>query len=144
MSRDPSEPVWYQAGLKFQCTRCGACCTGAPGYVWVNGEEIARLAAYRGESIAEFARKFLRQVGHRLSLIEKPGGDCIFYDKEAGCTVYSARPVQCQTWPFWPENVESPEAWDEVCSVCPGSGKGQWFSVEEIRASAARDRKSVV
>ena len=47
MSLTDADRVWYDAGLKFQCTRCGACCTGAPGYVWVNGEEIARLAAYR-------------------------------------------------------------------------------------------------
>ena len=26
-----SEP-WYQDGLQFRCTRCGNCCTGAPGY----------------------------------------------------------------------------------------------------------------
>jgi len=36
---------WYHAGLQFQCTQCGSCCTGAPGYVWINKEEIAALAA---------------------------------------------------------------------------------------------------
>ena len=30
-------PEWYRDGLRFECTRCGACCTGAPGYVWVTG-----------------------------------------------------------------------------------------------------------
>ena len=45
MSTPDPEPTWYQDGLAFECTRCGACCTGAPGYVWVNDEEIARLAA---------------------------------------------------------------------------------------------------
>ena len=70
-------------------------------------EEIARLAEFRGETVEQFAAKFVRRVKDRYSLIEKPGGDCIFWDKEAGCTVYPARPVQCQTWPFWPENVET-------------------------------------
>lgn len=131
---------WYGEGLRFQCTRCGACCTGAPGYVWVTAEEMARLAEYRGESIDDFTRKYVRRVGRRYSLIEKPGGDCIFWDRQAGCTVYPARPVQCQTWPFWRENIESPAAWEHVTQVCPGSGKGQWFSVEEIEAAAARTR----
>ena len=81
---------------------------------------------------------FVRRVGKRYSLIEKPGGDCIFWQKEAGCTVYPARPVQCQTWPFWPENVESPRAWEDVTRHCPGSGRGQWFSLEEIQESAAK------
>ena len=28
-------------GLRFECTQCGDCCTGAPGYVWVNKAEIS-------------------------------------------------------------------------------------------------------
>ncbi len=137
MNRDDAAP-WYREGLAFTCTRCGACCTGAPGYVWVDSAEIAALAEHRGESVEEFGRRFLRRVGGRISLVERPGGDCIFWDKQAGCTVYASRPVQCRTWPFWPENIESPEAWDHVTGVCPGSGRGQVFSVEEIRATAAR------
>jgi Fe-S-cluster containining protein len=132
------DSTWYRDGLSFECTRCGACCTGAPGYVWVVAEEIARLAAYRGETVEQFSKQYVRRVGQRYSLIEKPGGDCIFWDKAAGCTVYPARPVQCQTWPFWPENIETPEDWEGVKSVCPGSGRGQWFSLEEIQAAAAR------
>ncbi len=137
-SSDPTTTPWYGDGLKFSCTRCGACCTGAPGYVWVTPDEVRRLSEYRGESIEQFSRAFVRRVGERYSLIEKPGGDCIFWSKESGCTVYPARPVQCQTWPFWPENIETPEAWDQVRQGCPGSGQGRWFSVEEIRATAAR------
>lgn len=132
------DEAWYRDGLSFSCTRCGACCTGAPGYVWVVAEEIARLAEHRGETVEQFSKRYVRRVGQRYSLIEKPGGDCIFWEKGTGCTVYPARPIQCQTWPFWPENLESPEDWDRVTSVCPGSGKGQWFSLEEIQAAAAR------
>src|SRR5262245_24912135 len=108
MSSADEESPWYRDGLKFECTRCGHCCTGAPGYVWVNGEEIARLAEYRGQTVEQFSKAYVRRVGQRHSLIEKPGGDCIFWEKETGCTVYAARPVQCQTWPFCPEHVESP------------------------------------
>ena len=132
------EKPWYDEGLAFTCTKCGACCTGAPGFVWVNAEEISRLAEYRGQSVEEFGRQFVRQVGHRYSLIERPGGDCIFWDRQVGCTVYQARPIQCQTWPFWPENIASPDDWNHVKGVCPGSGKGQLFTVEEIRATASR------
>ncbi len=53
MSRDDQSP-WYRDGLAFTCTQCGACCTGAPGYVWVDAAEIAALAALRGESVAKF------------------------------------------------------------------------------------------
>jgi Fe-S-cluster containining protein len=132
---EPEEP-WYRDGLAFECTRCGACCTGAPGYVWVNAEEIARLAEFRGQSVDQFTRAFVRRVGDDYSLIEKPGGDCIFWDTRSGCTVYPARPVQCRTWPFWPENIATRDEWERVEGACPGSGRGRVFSVEEIKASA--------
>jgi hypothetical protein len=135
MGSPETESPWYRDGLPFECTRCGACCTGAPGYVWVNAEEIAALAEHRGESVEQFSKKYVRRVGQRYSLTEKPGGDCVFWDKKAGCTVYPARPIQCRTWPFWPENLETPDDWKHVESTCPGSRRGQWFSLEEIQAA---------
>jgi Fe-S-cluster containining protein len=138
MTTHDEQAPWYRDGLSFSCTRCGACCTGAPGYVWVSPEEIAALAEARNASVAQFSKSFVRRVGNRYSLIEKPGGDCIFWDRQAGCTVYPARPVQCRTWPFWPENIETPEAWEAVRQVCPGSGKGRFFSVDEIEQSARK------
>jgi len=141
MSRSRAETPWYREGLEFSCTRCGACCTGAPGYVWVSADEIEQLAKFRDESVDAFSSRYVRQVGDHYSLIERPGGDCIFWDREAGCTVYPARPVQCRTWPFWPENVETPEDWRHVRAICPGSGKGRLYSAEEIVESIGMVRQ---
>ena len=139
MSSSDEESPWYRDGLSFTCTRCGHCCTGAPGYVWVGRRRDRPACRVRGAmTIKQFTKAFVRRVGDRYSLIEKPGGDCIFWDRQAGCTVYPARPVQCRTWPFWPENIESPEAWEQVTRICPGSGQGRVFSLEEIRESAAK------
>jgi Fe-S-cluster containining protein len=109
--------------------------------VWVTDEEIQRLAEFRGETVEEFTARFVRRVGDRYSLIEKAGGDCIFWAKESGCTVYSARPDQCRAWPFWPENVKKRQDWDRVCEVCPGAGHGRLYSLTEIRSSLALVRK---
>ncbi len=141
MPRVRVEAPWYQDGLAFSCTRCGACCTGAPGYVWVTPEEIEALARFRGEPVEQFSSKFVRQVGVHYSLVERPGGDCIFWDAREGCTVYPARPVQCQTWPFWPENVETPSDWARTTRICPGSGQGVLHTVEEIVASIGKLRQ---
>jgi Fe-S-cluster containining protein len=143
MSADhpPSDGPWYRDGLAFTCTRCGACCTGTPGYVWVDVDEIERLADYRKEDLETFGKQFLRRVGRRYSLVEKPNGDCVFWESGRGCTVYPARPTQCQTWPFWDENVETPGDWKQTQAHCPGSGQGQLYSVEEIEASLIRSRK---
>ncbi len=101
---DQDEP-WYKDGLRFKCTGCGDCCTGAPGYVWVNKVEIAALASQVGMAIAEFEAKYVRDVGVRKSLKEYSNGDCVFFDgKTRKCRVYSARPRQCRTWPFWDSN----------------------------------------
>lgn len=132
MPSSDSDSPWYRDGLAFTCTRCGACCTGGPGYVWVSAEEIEDLARFRGEKLPAFSKKFVRRVGDRHSLIECPGGDCIFWNTQEGCTVYLARPVQCRTWPFWPENVETPEDWQRTTAVCPGSGQGRSYKAEQI------------
>ncbi|HWA99088.1 MAG TPA: YkgJ family cysteine cluster protein [Pirellulales bacterium] len=128
-----SDEPWYKDGLRFQCTQCGDCCTGAPGYVWVNREEIVALAAKIGVPVEEFEKKYVRRVGVRLSLVEFPNGDCVFFDsKKRKCTVYEARPRQCRTWPFWQSNLRSPETWKETCEVCPGSGRGDLVPLERI------------
>ncbi len=141
MSARKSTEPWYRDGLAFECTRCGACCTGAPGYVWVDDEEIAALAHHLALSVDDFTRKYVRRVEDDLSLIEKPGGDCIFWTSDAGCTVYPARPRQCRTWPFWPENVRSERAWKRVCEICPGSGTGPVYTVEAIQIALEMVRK---
>lgn len=123
---------WYHDGLRFHCTRCGKCCTGAPGFVWVNDEEIAALAAFHGEPRPQTEQLYTRVLGVKRSLRERPNGDCIFYDKTAGCTIYPVRPRQCRTWPFWESNVRTPEDWAETCQICPGSGQGDLISAEEI------------
>lgn len=128
--------VWYHKGLRFQCTGCGDCCTGDPGFVWVNAEEIAALAARVGLSAVEFEATYVRRVGARKSLLEYENGDCVMFDPERrSCRVYEARPRQCRTWPFWDSNVRTPEDWQETCRYCPGCGQGPVVSVAEIQRS---------
>jgi Fe-S-cluster containining protein len=136
-SSKPEEP-WYKDGLKFKCTGCGDCCTGAPGYVWVNQAEIDALAERLEMDPAKFEKKYVRQIGVRRSLNEYKNGDCVFFDGESRkCTVYEQRPRQCRTWPFWNSNLKSPEAWAETCESCPGSGKGKLYQLEHIQQQAA-------
>ena len=132
------EERWYKDGLRFQCTGCGDCCTGAPGFVWVNKEEIAALAAAVDMDVEAFERRYVREIGVRKSLREYANGDCVFFDGETRkCRVYAVRPRQCRTWPFWDSNLRSPEAWAQTCQVCPGSGNGRLYQLEAIDAQRA-------
>ncbi len=128
----PDQP-WYADGLKFKCTQCGDCCTGAPGFVWVNKEEIAAIAAIVEMDVETFEDKYVRQIGVRKSLVEFPDGACVFFDTDARkCTVYEARPRQCRTWPFWDSNLRNEKEWESTCAVCPGSGKGKLYTLQQI------------
>jgi Fe-S-cluster containining protein len=136
-----SKDEWYEDGLAFQCTLCGNCCTGAPGVVWFDENEGRAMAAKLDMDEGAFYRMFARKIGGRWSLKEKQtphGLDCVFLDREtvpgkAVCRLYEARPTQCRTWPFWPENLESPEAWAEAGLDCPGINQGNVVPIEAIR-----------
>ena len=127
-----AEPVWYADGLAFACTQCGDCCTGAPGFVWITDEELDALAAFLGQPLAEVRDRHTRTARGRRTIRERANGDCVFYDRAKGCTVYRVRPAQCRTWPFWDSNVETPEDWEKTAEACPGCNKGDVIPVEEI------------
>jgi hypothetical protein len=136
---------WYAEGLRFTCTQCGNCCTGPSGYVWFDQAELTAMAEYLGISEEQFIDRHTRRRGRRLSLTEcktRFGYDCVFLERDAsgrtGCSIYPVRPKQCRTWPFWPENLESPENYLHAADRCPGmhhglKGEGRFYPVEQIR-----------
>jgi Fe-S-cluster containining protein len=137
---DPAEP-WYRDGLKFECTQCGNCCSGFPGFVWIDDAELKAIADFLGTTIGEVRLMHTRLYRGKLSLSEFANGDCTFFDGATrGCKIYGARPTQCRTWPFWRSNIESPEAWEKTADGCPGIGRGEFIPLEVIeRQAAARE-----
>lgn len=104
------------------CKDCpGRCCTGESGNVWITPVEIETLAALLGINEFDFMQQYLRRVGNRWSLAERVGDEqliCIFFDETTRqCSVYSARPEQCRTFPFWEYFRKHV---DELLSECPG------------------------
>ncbi len=47
---------------------------------------------------------------------------------------YSARPVQCSTYPFWTKIVADKNSWDAEKKHCPGINEGEIHSKEEIQS----------
>ncbi len=131
-----TRPKWYRDGLCFECTQCGNCCSGPPGYVWVTKADIARIAKFIGREDKKLGREYVRRVGFRQSLTEKIDGDCVFLSREGGrtaCTIYPVRPLQCRTWPFWTSNLSSPDDWNEAHrTTCPGLNKGRRYEFHQI------------
>ena len=152
----PDQRPWYADGLRFTCTCCGNCCTGGPGFVWLSDEEIHRLAEHFELTPQQTVDRYCRKINGKWSLKESRSVsgqyDCIFLKEIPGkpalgvegivqpqrvCGIYAVRPLQCRTWPFWPENLESPEAWEAETRKCPGMNVGKHYP--QARVETLRD-----
>ena len=122
---------WYREGLRFECMRCGRCCRGEPGYVWVRPLEIAEIAGFLKLDEGEFRRSYVRRALGDTALVELANGDCLFWSP-AGCRIYEVRPVQCRTFPFWNEYVRSQVGWAMAARRCPGVNRGRLWLPGEI------------
>ncbi|PIE98411.1 MAG: zinc/iron-chelating domain-containing protein [Treponema sp.] len=126
---------FWKNGLLFSCKQCSKCCRFDPGFVFLSEADLARLCSILGMAEECFIEKYCRWVcksdGYEyLSLIEKQGYDCVFWDN--GCTVYSARPLQCSAYPFWQSVLADKRIWEEVVSECPGAGEGKLVGPEKL------------
>jgi Fe-S-cluster containining protein len=151
---DPATQPWYADGLQFTCSQCGNCCTGGPGFVWMSRDEIVRLAEFLKITPEETVERYCRKVDGKFSLneVRDPATgsyDCIFLKEmpappakdgqitqsRRGCSIYPVRPLQCRTWPFWPENLSSRKMWDHQARKCHGmNAPGRSFTLGQIHA----------
>jgi len=92
--------------------------------------------------LREFNSKYCTKTKGFFHLNEDPKRlECTFL-KGKRCGIYEARPVQCRTWPFWPE-VMNAKTWNqEVKNFCPGVGKGRVHSAEEIQKALNEQKRS--
>lgn len=126
------QPYFFDEGLDFTCRQCGACCTGAPGTVYVTADEIRAIATFLGLHPETFIERWLFPFKDSFSIREEPNGDCPFFKDR--CTIYPVRPFQCRTFPFWFANLRSQRCWTQTAAHCPGIGTGRHYSKEEILA----------
>lgn len=132
-----SKTAWYIAGLHFECQKCGGCCSGpGEGYIWVTKPEIELIADFLKMTTGQLRQQYLKRVGLRITIIEqRTTKDCIFLQTSAGqkrCIIYPVRPSQCRSWPFWPSNLTSADAWNKAAQKCHGINRGRLYSFEEI------------
>ncbi len=124
--------------LPFDCTGCGNCCKTS-GNVYMSPEEVSAAASFKNMTTCEFIENY---ADYKLetasdisnSAISAGGGDvpwillqnqkptdgserppaCVFLDRETNmCGIYSVRPIQCSTYPFWTNILESEQKWNE-------------------------------
>ncbi len=112
--------------FKFKCQDCGNCCRHESGYVFLLDSEISKIEKKIKVSHDIFVKDFLIKFNNKIySLKEKENFDCIFWDKKnrdnkGGCSIYKARPLQCQKFPFWISTFSNEENFLEQKRRCKG------------------------
>ncbi|MCH5291834.1 MAG: YkgJ family cysteine cluster protein [Treponema sp.] len=135
------EKPFYMNGLHFSCKRCSFCCGHSPGFVYLSERDLRALCRYFSLSMQQCAERYCRWAQYYggtvvLALREQKNYDCILW--AGGCTAYSARPVQCETYPFWPWMVQDAGTWNECAENCPGMNSGQIWTRAQIDAACTR------
>ena len=132
--------IFFRDGLRFACQRCGACCSGAPGLVYIDKTEAEAIGRWLGRAPETVGDIFIPlNDGYRIR--EHPDGRCWFFDD--GCRIYPLRPAQCRIYPFWLDNLRSEYRWRQAARQCPGIGQGRRHAIEEILDKLALDRRLV-
>lgn len=126
---DYASKTWWGNGqneVNFDCTGCGKCCTN-DGEVWMNTDEFADLVMHlkqtkREDEIQDILEKYVADYMpgwaklKNKDIVQENGlktDGCVFLDDEGKhCTIYSARPVQCRTYPWWPRLLHNESTWN--------------------------------
>jgi hypothetical protein len=135
--KNKGKTPWYIAGLHFECVQCGRCCSGpGEGYIWITKPEIEFIADFLKISVGQVRKEYLKRVGLRTTIIEhRATRDCILLQNISGqkkCMIYPVRPNQCRAWPFWSDNLSSPNDWNKAAKKCPGINQGRLYTHDEI------------
>ncbi len=140
---------------RFECTKCGACCSHKALLVTLTGRDIVRIALGLGLD----ARQVLRAIDFYVSsggealpvglkdtpqvvtergraiiaLKKSESGSCIFLDNNM-CLIHPIRPGACRSFPFFFSERGGSVVWglSAMKSICPGLGKGEKVSSKEL------------
>jgi hypothetical protein len=132
--------VYYEKNrIRFECTGCGVCCTGdASRYVEAGPQEQEAIRDYLQVSRAWFRRHYLTRVDDTTLGLRMTRGRCLFLQENGRCRIYTVRPAQCRTYPWWPEVVQSKTSWQNEARRCEGINRGRVIPLKKIVAGLKR------
>jgi Fe-S-cluster containining protein len=114
--------------MRFACqSGCTRCCN-TRGFVYITENDLIRIAKYLGLPAKTFEERYVIRY-RRILRLRKPRHSQCHFLTETGCSVHAVKPVQCRTYPFWPELVENRRAWNNEAARCPGIHKGDLIQI---------------
>jgi hypothetical protein len=127
--------------VRFTCqSGCTKCCD-QQGFVYLTEEDIERLASYLNMPAADFEQRYVYRTRRIRRLRVPRHAQCSFLT-DGGCGVHPAKPIQCRTFPYWPELLGTARAWHAAGKWCPGIGKGDLVNIELAQKSAEEMKKA--
>jgi uncharacterized protein len=123
--------------LRFECTGCGACCSGdGEQFVFLAPGEAQAIAGHLGVRRERFRRRYMMLTPAGDRVLRMTGrGTCVFLQENGSCAIYATRPLQCRTYPYWLELVTTREAWEREAARCEGIGRGAQVPLAVIEAA---------
>ncbi|TXD35724.1 YkgJ family cysteine cluster protein [Lujinxingia vulgaris] len=123
---------------RFECTRCQRCCA-RPGQVEFSAPEVFLAASFLGVPPDELTEAYMHPRGSGWVIAVDEGSPCPFLGKR-GCEIHPVKPSQCRTYPFWPEILDEPGAWQAEATWCEGIGRGPLYNDDAIAAILVGER----
>jgi len=121
---EPSVPLSYPVGLRFECQRCSRCCADTAERerrIVLLRAEVELIAAAKGMPAAAFALPNNSDEAYPFAM-RKVDGRCVFL-KGRECTVHRMRPLVCRFYPFKLKASEN-GGYEFITTLesCPGTG----------------------
>lgn len=120
--------------LRFKCTQCGQCCFGSKyAYVRASQKEVDNILHYLDLNEQYFKRHYLVKLyNHGIGIKINTAGACSLLSRQGECRAYPVRPVQCRTYPFWPEIINQASTWRAETKRCEGINCGDVVDYDYI------------
>ena len=84
-------------------------------------KEFTAVSEFLGMTTDDFIKTYAKHVLYRDGQVAwihfaNDGASCVFLDDETNyCKIHPVKPIQCRAYPFYPNLLASPEAWDAEC-----------------------------
>jgi len=111
------------------------------GEVYLTEEDLVRIAKHISADPIDFEAKYVHRNPRTLRLRKPSDRQCLFH-RDGRCSIHPVKPVQCRVFPFWPEIIESAEAWNETAVRCPGMNKGPLVQIESAEEISGEMRRA--
>ena len=111
--------IYGAKGAKL-CYQCKETCCLIPSSPFLTESDVDRIKSSTNFREGEFSETKITKSKKRYRKIKTGNlGNCMFYDHEkALCTIYSARPVDCQLFPLDIHQIDGIYYWI-LYEICP-------------------------